>query len=522
MRLYEGRMTVESVIRLFCFKAMPYTVGSAPSYVKKKSPKAQRAWVKTFNSAYTRCVLEKRKKNGNQALAANQKKACETRAFKIANAIARRLENSEGGTMSGFFYIELASLALGKAFDAVVSGNFVDMLGRKVTFKKADLQTYVKNTMEAIEATTTESGEVVGLPIDARGHDKGDGAGWIVEAKFEDGKVRVVPKWTEVGQELIQKGIRRFFSPTVDTENKVILGGTLTNWPATRDKKGKILLRPIELEQEDFLIIDEDQEFEEEVIPDDEENIELAESLNPKQTWIEAAIEQFENATDYLRRAFQGDDVAEDSEDPKSEVLEMELTQEQLKALIGDTIAEMMTPEANPDADPEGDQDDKPRFDLIRLFEMEGASEEFRAAVKEQMLSYFNEQRSLMLEDAAKEIAQVKRESAVSEFSARITGGTEETPHGIATDPDELKKFILGLDPDQARYFQTLLEKIVAGDGVIDFEEKGNGKKPVGTMPLPAFVSRKLDDKELELSDLDDPLLGLGDISQYDLSKWQK
>jgi hypothetical protein len=35
----------------------------------------------------------------------------------------------------------------------------------------------------------------------------------------------------------------------VDTENKIILGGSLTNWPASRNAKGQILLRPVELSQ---------------------------------------------------------------------------------------------------------------------------------------------------------------------------------------------------------------------------------------------------------------------------------
>jgi hypothetical protein len=35
----------------------------------------------------------------------------------------------------------------------------------------------------------------------------------------------------------------------VDTENKTILGGSLTNWPASRNAKGQILLRPVELSQ---------------------------------------------------------------------------------------------------------------------------------------------------------------------------------------------------------------------------------------------------------------------------------
>ena len=152
--------------------------------------------------------------------------------------------------MTNVLFVELEASALsdGSAFDALVSGTYTDMRGREIEFKADGLQDFVSNTRLAIEATRTESGEVVGLPIDARDHDKGDGAGWIVGIELSNGIVRVIPKWTDIGRDLISRGIRRFFSATVDMANKVILGGTLTNWPATRDKAGRIQLRPIELE----------------------------------------------------------------------------------------------------------------------------------------------------------------------------------------------------------------------------------------------------------------------------------
>lgn len=151
-----------------------------------------------------------------------------------------------------FLGVELSSdsaLVDGKPFDGLSAGKFTDMLGRVVEFKVEEFQEYLSNTLEAILATTGESGELAGLPIDAKGHEKGDGAGWIVDAAIDGNKIRLTPRWTEIGRELISKGIRRFFSATVDVENKVILGGTLTNWPATRDKRGRILLRPVELSE---------------------------------------------------------------------------------------------------------------------------------------------------------------------------------------------------------------------------------------------------------------------------------
>ena len=160
-------------------------------------------------------------------------------------------------TLEPFLFTELNEEALteGSAFDGVAFGTFRDMLGREITLDADDAADYVTNTASAIEATKTESGDLVGLPVDAQGHEKGDGAGWIVGVELVDGVIRLAPKWTRIGRELIGEGIRRFFSATIDVTNKVILGGTLTNWPATRDENNRLILRPIEL-QSGFFTVD--------------------------------------------------------------------------------------------------------------------------------------------------------------------------------------------------------------------------------------------------------------------------
>jgi hypothetical protein len=160
--------------------------------------------------------------------------------------------------MKDFLFIDLAQGDIDRPFDGMAHGQFRDMYGRQIAIGKADLREYVTNTLENLSATKTEAGELVGLPIDARGHDKGDSAGWIKMVSLSDSGdvVRFTPQWTDIGRDLIGSNVRRFFSPTLDLENKVILGGSLTNWPATRNEKGKILLRPIEM-SEDIQTVDE-------------------------------------------------------------------------------------------------------------------------------------------------------------------------------------------------------------------------------------------------------------------------
>lgn len=154
---------------------------------------------------------------------------------------------------TAFIFVDVELSAAGgalKPIDGLSVGTFTSMWGDKVEFTPDELEEYASKTNKVISSTKTEGGEIVGLPIDMDMHDHRGGAGWIkdVVVDMERKILRFMVDWTEDGAEVIRKNIRRFFSPSVDTENKVVLGGSLTNWPATRDQKsGRILLRPIEL-----------------------------------------------------------------------------------------------------------------------------------------------------------------------------------------------------------------------------------------------------------------------------------
>jgi hypothetical protein len=152
--------------------------------------------------------------------------------------------------MEDFLFVELGTGL--PSFDGMSAGVFTDMRGRKVEFKPAELAEYIANTKDILESTKTDSGEIVGLPIDLDGHDHKGGAGWITELTLDTNRniIRFGANWTQAGTDLIKGNVRRFFSPTVDTTEKVILGGSMTNYPASRDRKGRMMLRPIELSEE--------------------------------------------------------------------------------------------------------------------------------------------------------------------------------------------------------------------------------------------------------------------------------
>lgn len=144
--------------------------------------------------------------------------------------------------------LELDSI---RTMDGMAAGTFVSMWGDEVTFAPEELSTYIKNTQRVLNSTKDSNGQIVGLPIDQDAHDHAGGAGWIIGLELDEARSVIVftVNWTELGESLIRKNIRRFFSPSVDIVNKVILGGSLTNYPASRNAKGQIMLRPIELSQ---------------------------------------------------------------------------------------------------------------------------------------------------------------------------------------------------------------------------------------------------------------------------------
>jgi hypothetical protein len=80
-------------------------------------------------------------------------------------------------------------------------------------------------------------------------HNGGEAAGWIIDVNQAPGRnvIEFTPRWNMNGAAAIGSDTMRYFSPTIDIEHKTIIGGSLTNWPATRTPEHQILLRPVEL-----------------------------------------------------------------------------------------------------------------------------------------------------------------------------------------------------------------------------------------------------------------------------------
>lgn len=438
--------------------------------------------------------------------------------------------------IKNILFSQLAQGDPSQPFDGMSAGDFVDMYGRPVVIKPEDLAVYVANTQRNILATADASGNVIGLPIDCMNHDHGQAAGWITDVQLDSERnvILFTPRWNEVGRSLIDGDTMRFFSAEFYTTQKVIIGGSLTNWPATRNRQNQqVMLRPIALSQSlSSISVDESMDerlhnirsrFQEfagswyvyavEVFSDylicfDEDEGKLykvsfsegADGLafedrtawvEVKQTYIEAAMQA---AKDFFSRVFSGfskRDAVEPSADEPGSILSTPQPEDDM------TDVSKLTPEQR-----------------SALLAQLTSGSDLPAELATLIDTRANERVSALLA-----VEQRKRDTVA--LASRLVGGTAEAPNGLPVDKDQLAAFLLSLSPEQAEQATAILEKVQSA-GLVSFAEVGHGRELEGKTPLPQYFAEALDSGKIQLADLSNPILGLGDPSQYDLSKWSK
>ena len=119
------------------------------------------------------------------------------------------------------------------------------------------------------------------------------------------------------------------------------------------------------------------------------------------------------------------------------------------------------------------------------------------------------------------ELAMAEKKSAITSFVKDMTEGTDKDPNGIGVKPEDLSELLSGMDGDQLELAMKVIKTIKA-NGVVNFEEQGNDDKVEGKIELPKETQTALDAGTLKIKDLSLPSMGLGDMDQYNLSKWQK
>ena len=453
-------------------------------------------------------------------------------AVAVCNSIWDKDKDKQGASMpkkdngksSQFLFVELIIGETSKPFDGVAPGEFVDMWGREVDIEAKDFPKYLENTIDAIAHSVTEGGEVVGLPIDAVGHLDDEAAGWIVDAQLSEvekpgGKkmqvIQFFANWTDKGRELIESGKRRMFSPTLNTKKKIVLGGSLTNWPATRDDMGKVLLRPISLSENGTPI---DLEREANHI----EGTELyAANLVAVKEKEEGAYEETENVADTTENVQKESNLTNKEKGETNMTEEVKTyTQEELDALVAEQaevkaaelIASMGVPTGKGDK-PEGE------FDLLKMFNLEHLEDETVARMQEVFAAEYVRLQKVAEEAYIRKLALITRQRDLTELSTELTSGTEEAPRGLPIQADQLSEAMLRLPEDQVPFWKDLLVNLQK-QGLTEFKELGHGKETEAKEELPEYYAEKLRSGELKVADLSDPIMGM-DSSKYDLSEYK-
>ena len=361
-----------------------------------------------------------------------------------------------------------------KSFSGFAAGTWETFLS-EIEIKESELNDYRKNTLVLIEARKGK-GEA-GLPIDAKGHNHGEAAGWItgvkrskeINSNGEDVPVlKFDAKWTELGVHVLSERLVTNFSPEFYTDEKVIVGGSLTNWPATMDENKVPIFSAVQLSKgvgmlenlraKIMSLFDElkskvKNELEDETELEHNGGTEMADELTLEQL----SEEEREYLLDQARKAAFADLGVEGTPEEISAKLKKRVDVDALKALSGNAFAEAFFAEAEKVADE--------HFEQL----------EVRSA---QMLQ--------------QKLAEMNKKREIVSFCNDVTGGTKSVPYGLRVERVELENVLAGLDEGARVKVQALL-KSTWEHGRVDFGEIGHGNEPKhGNKRLSDLIAEQL------------------------------
>lgn len=367
-------------------------------------------------------------------------------------------------------FVDLSMMGDAKTFDGMAAGSFTDMWGRDTVFDAVELPVYVANTKRALESTRDSSGQIVGFPVDAMNHNGAEAAGWIVDVNLADGRnvIEFTPRWNDLGRDAIGRDVMRFFSPTIDVNQKVIIGGSLTNWPATRSASHDILLRPVELSAQISTFAGR------------EDSPLLLGNI------LKSAVAELKTVLSGLVRpanqtAKEGDPMTEDE----------------------GTTTTTETPEV-----PAVVTMSVPTIPAV----VDLSSPDVIALINERA-----EARATAL------LAEKEQKARIAQLAIRLTGGTAEKPVGLSVGHDRIAAFLSNLPAELLPEAEAILLS-AAESAPIPFEEIGHSRVMQGTQQLPESIKPALVGwlaRGLSLEDFFTAnSVELGAMSDYDLTQF--
>lgn len=413
---------------------------------------------------------------------------------------------------SQFLFVEFAE---GQPVEVLRPGTFVDRNGRTVEVTLQDLEAFVT----AFEAGAT--GQEV--PIDIQ-HERAEAAGWIKRLYRDGNRLLALPDWNELGQRLVKERIYRYLSATIDMAQKVIKSVSLVNFPAVKG------LKPVELSEGIYTLQADNGWFEGLVMriaavirealgttsePEEETPpVEEAEFVIRKEG--NKIILYSSDGEKVLGRFPFGEGEEYGSEEAAREAAtkrEREIQHFKHEGGEAETtdqtelqgnIQSMLIPEEDTDMNEE------------QLKELREQIRNEVLAELEQEETHLAELREEVRKEVEVELQErFERRKGLVEFVEGLCGGDDAA---LSAKPEDVVEFLEGLEGDQLEQAKTLLQS-----KVVDLSERGSSRegKRNGRKELPKEVQMALDGGDLTVADLGNQILDLGDLEQYDLSKWE-
>jgi hypothetical protein len=375
----------------------------------------------------------------------------------------------------------------------------------EIEVKKADLKDYFKNTNALIKARQAK-GEP-GIPIDAKNHNMGDAAGWVTALAMGEeidslGKtidvIKFQPKWTSLGVEVLSEKLVTNFSATFNMDRKVILGGSLTNWPATKDKNGIPIFSAVKLDQSGAPL----ERFRDGVAN-------LFEELVTKFT-----NDNNNNQTDGGNT--MPENITLDSLDEDARASLVREAQELALAELGlegnsDEIMEQLR----------GSLDTTVLTSLTGTDLMDGIMAQLAVAVDNQVAQLKQDADRMISE----RIAEMNEKRELAAFCANVTAGTPAVPFGLRMDRAKLLENLDALPSDVRKSVMGILSEVWE-NGRVDYSELGHsGNRNFGTEVLAPEIAAQLQSHLDEGASIEEFFAAAGEdlnpMENYDLRAFE-
>ena len=444
---------------------MPYSGPddeTLPEAVQGLDDETRAAWVARWNETYSACIDDE----GEEA-------DCETRAFAVANAL---IEDDDAEAAEGFCFVEMGE---GRPVEILRVGEFTDRNGRAVEITAEDLDAYVANFQAGAAGQD--------VPFDIQ-HERAEAAGWLKALWREGERLLGMPDWSALGEELVKGRVYRYLSATIDMVAKVIKSVSLVNFPAVKG------LAPIE----------------------------LAEGIY---TWGTGQVTLSGYLQANLHQHFTG--VAD-------QMAMAGMVDVEQRVVLGGAIGTALEAFAGAMGDLGETLIAAPEFGPYYYSEhQEGASEmtgvqkptetALRAQLRKEMETEMAAEKTRLAElrtDVRKEVeveleARFARRKELVEFADGLCSGDR----ALSTPPDQVVAFLEALPEDQVEAAKAMLQAKVVP--LAELGSSGDGRDNGGKKKLPDEYAAMLRAGELEVVDLANPVLQLGDLSEYNLAEFQ-